>query len=121
MANGDSIETSLDQRTRLEGAKAALMALLQLKVAAAEESEQLDLEWDDYWQARRAAADAVVRASGVTSPFLAGFIAALAEHVDFCNTTGLPNLSGEGWRPLAAMTGGEFAACRRTHETEAAA
>ena len=106
--------------SRLDGARACLETLRGLESAAVAAGHP-DTTWEEHWEAKRAAADTLIRASGVTSPYLAGFLAVLAEHVDFCTTMGTPNLAAGGWMPSAAMNAVEFGVYRRAVEADASA
>jgi len=107
--------TEEDRAEGLAGARACLAALRAIE-GVSRALDRPDTAIEEYQQAKKVAADMLLRAVGETSPHTAGFLTALAEYVDFVNLMGTPNLASGGWVPDAAMTGREFAAHRMALE-----
>lgn len=101
------------------GALACVDALRDIETVA-ELANTPDQTTEQHWQVRQATVDILLRAAGPTSPYLSGFLSALAEFVDFTITSGTPNLEGCGWEPKAAMTDAEFAAYQQQVERDMA-
>lgn len=98
-------ETTIHDTRRL-GAMTAVMAMLKLEQCA-EYREGEEHTADAYFRAKEAAIKAVTDTAGPLSPFLSGFIEAIAEALHFHATAGTPDLLV--WKPEAAMTAEEVA------------
>lgn len=112
-------ETNYNPEVIRSGANACLAALRQLEVADGIQRE-ISFTWEQHWQHINDVATVLVKASGVTDDYAVGFVSALAEYVEFVNSTGIPNLDAGGWRPKTAMTESEFNAYKKELEISGA-
>ena len=84
--------TEENRAEEIEGAQACLAALRAIE-GVSRALDRPDTAIEEYQQAKKVAANVMLRAVGVISPHTAGFLTALAEYVDFCNSMGVPNLA----------------------------
>lgn len=104
-----------DKETR-KGADACMAALLDMSSVAEMANNPDGWTWQQHWRTQQATFDILLKASGVESPYLKGFISTLAEFVNLTHTSGEPNLDAGGWKPLASMTDQEVATYRKKAE-----
>lgn len=98
------INVSQDQM--INGAQRSVLALKAIE-AIAESDNNPDATWVQSFESDRAASELLIRASGVESDYMRGFMAVIAEYLRMCNTGGVPNL--DVWKPAATMTPAELA------------
>lgn len=108
---------SLDNETLRQGALACMDALRDMETVA-DLTNTPELTMEQHWQVNQATVDILLRAAGATSPYLSGFLSALAAYAHLNNTSGVPNLDAGGWAPKAAMTEAEFAEYRQKMERD---
>ncbi len=122
--NGSNIEQLEARAEIIRGANRAVSAMRSIE-AIIQADESSNSGWVDTWAAEESAADLLVRYSGTDTPFLRGFISALADYVSLCSGAGVPNL--DAWKPEATMTIEEIEKHRKklvafgTESTEVAA
>lgn len=101
------LETSTTNATRRQGAMAAVAAMLKQAECAGRHEDTPDA----YLANKALALHAITNAAGPISPYLSGFVEAIAEALLFHETTGIPDLLV--WKPEAAMTEEELAEARQ--------
>lgn len=107
---------NLDSELSRKGARACLQALRGMEAAEKCVAKGPQWTWENHWQYQQTAFDNLLRASGADTPFLRGFVAALAEYAESTMRSGEPNLDVGGWTPLATMTDTEASASRHHAE-----
>ena len=106
-------DPNVSQDLMINGAQRSVLALRAIE-ALAESDNNPDVTWAQSFESDRAAADLLIRASGVESEYMQGFMAVIAEYLRMCNTGGVPNLNV--WKPVATMTPAELADYRSSRQ-----
>ena len=113
--------THTDIESTRDGAKSCLAALRAIeKMADVENHISLRTEpgqiWEQDLKGLQAMTDLLLRTSGITSPYVAGFLSVIAGYVRMCSTAGIPNLEPGTWVPYAAMTDAQLAESKQSFE-----
>lgn len=114
MADATVAESNTSTQNGIDGAKVCIAALQTIEKIQEVYGKSEFCGYDGYFEMEKVAADFLVLASGVKSPYLVGFIATLSEYITCSNSAGVPDLNK--WTPMAAMTEDEFSLYRKECE-----